>query len=263
MVDVSQDVIVREEDCGTTDYLEISAFKDGNEVIEELKDRLEGRYPFEDIVDPNTGELICSKDELISEDIASKIQNRGFESVKVRSVLHCNAKHGVCRKCYGKNLANGRKVDIGEAVGIIAAQSIGEPGTQLTMRTFHTGGVAKAEDITQGLPRVEELFEARKPKGVAVISEIDGTVTIVESDKKREVVVENKDATEIYPIVFGSRIKVKDGQEIKAGDPLTEGSINPHEIFKVKGVQGVESYIVKEVQRAYRSTVFDIKAKYL
>ena len=263
LVDVSQDVIVREEDCGTTDYLEISAFKDGNEVIEELKDRLEGRYPFEDIVDPNTGELICSKDELISEDIASKIQNLGFESVKVRSVLHCNAKHGVCRKCYGKNLANGRKVDIGEAVGIIAAQSIGEPGTQLTMRTFHTGGVAKAEDITQGLPRVEELFEARKPKGVAVISEIDGKVTIVESDKKREVVVENKDATEIYPIVFGSRIKVKDGQEIKAGDPLTEGSINPHEIFKVKGVQGVESYIVKEVQRAYRMSGVDINDKHV
>ncbi len=263
LVDVSQDVIVREEDCGTTDYLEISAFKDGNEVIEELKDRLEGRYPFEDIVDPNTGELICSKDEIISEDIATKIQNLGFESVKVRSVLHCNARHGVCRKCYGKNLANGRKVDIGEAVGIIAAQSIGEPGTQLTMRTFHTGGVAKAEDITQGLPRVEELFEARKPKGVAVISEIDGTVTIVESDKKREVVVENKDATEIYPIVFGSRIKVKDGQEIKAGDPLTEGSINPHEIFKVKGVQGVESYIVKEVQRAYRMSGVDINDKHV
>ena len=263
LVDVSQDVIVREEDCGSTEYLEISAFKDGNEVIEELKDRLEGRYPFEDIVNPETGEVICSTDEIISEQMAAKIQALGIEKVKVRSVLHCNAKHGVCRKCYGKNLANGKKVDIGEAVGIIAAQSIGEPGTQLTMRTFHTGGVAKAEDITQGLPRVEELFEARKPKGVAVITEIDGKVTIVESDKKREVVVENDEETAIYPIVFGARIKVKNGDEIKAGDPLTEGSINPHDIFKVKGVQGVESYIVKEVQRAYRMSGVDINDKHV
>ncbi|MDD7761042.1 MAG: DNA-directed RNA polymerase subunit beta' [Firmicutes bacterium] len=263
LVDVSQDVIIREDDCHTDGYLEISTFKDGNEVIEEIKDRLEGRFPFEDIVHPETGELICSKDEIIDSKKAALIQSLGMEKIKVRSSLHCNVRHGVCRKCYGQNLANGKEVDIGEAVGIIAAQSIGEPGTQLTMRTFHTGGVAKADDITQGLPRVEELFEARKPKGVAVISEIDGKVTIVESDKKREIVVENKDRTEIYKIVFGARIKVKDGDIIKAGDPLTEGSINPHDIFNVKGIQGVEDYIVKEVQRAYRMSGVDINDKHV
>lgn len=263
LVVVSQDVIVREEDCGTEGYLEISAFKDGNEVIEELKDRLEGRFPFEDILDPNTGEVLCSKDTLIDEKMAARIQALGMDKIKVRSVLECRAKHGVCRKCYGKNPANGKVVDIGEAVGIIAAQSIGEPGTQLTMRTFHTGGVAKADDITQGLPRVEELFEARKPKGVAVITEIDGRVTIMESDKKREILVENEQESRTYPIVFGARIKVKDGDMIQAADPLTEGSINPHDIFAVKGVAGVESYIVKEVQRAYRMSGVDINDKHI
>ncbi|MDO5717061.1 MAG: DNA-directed RNA polymerase subunit beta' [Tissierellia bacterium] len=263
LVDVAQDVIVREEDCGSDRYLEIAAFRDGNEIIEELKDRLEGRFPFEDIVHPETGELICSKDELIDEKKAQRIQDMGMEKVKVRSVLQCDAKHGVCRKCYGKNLANNNVVEIGEAVGIIAAQSIGEPGTQLTMRTFHTGGVAKADDITQGLPRVEELFEARKPKGLAIISEIDGKVTIVESDKKREILVENKEESKVYPVVFGSRIKVKDGDMVEAAQPLTEGSVNPHDLFKIKGVAGVEAYIVKEVQRAYRMSGVDINDKHV
>ena len=263
LVVVSQDVIVREHDCGTDGYLEISAFKDGNEVIEELKDRLEGRYPFEDIIHPTTGEVICSKDELIDEKKAQLIQDLGMDKIKVRSVLHCNCRHGVCTKCYGKNMANGKPVDIGEAVGIIAAQSIGEPGTQLTMRTFHTGGVAKADDITQGLPRVEELFEARKPKGMAVITEIDGTIKIVESAKKREVIVENSETSKVYPIVFGSTLKVRDGDFVKKGEPLTEGSINPHDIFQVLGVAGVESYIVKEVQRAYRMSGVDINDKHI
>ena len=263
LVDVSQDVIVREDDCHTDGYIEITTFKDGNEVIEELKDRLEGRYPFEDIVDPNTGEVICTKDELITEKMAKHIQDIGIESVKVRSVLQCNAKHGVCSKCYGKNLANGNRVDIGEAVGIVAAQSIGEPGTQLTMRTIHSGGVAKADDITQGLPRVEELFEARKPKGVAVITEISGKVTLAGDEKKREVIVENEEESKVYQIAFGSTLKVHEGDVVNAGDPLTEGSINPHDIFKIEGVKGVERYIVKEVQRTYRMSGVDINDKHV
>jgi len=264
LVDVAQDVIVREIDCGTEEYLVVRAFKDGNEVIEDLKDRIEGRYSFEDIVDPNSGEILVKAGEMITETEAEKIEAAGIDAVKVRSVLACNSKHGVCVKCYGKNLATGEPVGIGEAVGIIAAQSIGEPGTQLTMRTFHTGGVAAAADITQGLPRVEELFEARKPKGLAVISEISGEVKIVESKKKREVVVTSPDGESVtYNIVYGSRLKVRDGDIIEAGDEITEGSVNPHDILKIKGVQGVQNYLVKEVQRVYRMQGVDINDKHI
>ncbi|MDO5707139.1 MAG: DNA-directed RNA polymerase subunit beta' [Andreesenia angusta] len=263
LVDVSQDVIVREEDCGTDKGIEAKAFMDGNEQIESLWDRIEGRYTQADILDPRTGELIIEKNELITEDIADRIIEAGIDTVRIRNVFSCNTKHGVCTKCYGRNLATGRVVDIGEAVGIIAAQSIGEPGTQLTMRTFHTGGVAGA-DITQGLPRVEELFEARKPKGLAVISEIDGKVSIKESKKKREVTVTGENGeSKNYSIVYGSRIKVKNGQNIEAGDEITEGSVNPHDILKVKGISGVENYIVKEVQRVYRLQGVDINDKHI
>ena len=263
LVDVSQDVIVREEECGTDEYIVATAFKDGNEIIEELKDRIIGRYSAEDVTDPHTGEVIVKKNEMIDEDIAEKIERAGIKEVKVRSVLGCKTRHGVCVRCYGRNLATGEPVNVGEAVGIIAAQSIGEPGTQLTMRTFHTGGVAGA-DITQGLPRVEELFEARKPKGLAIISEISGEVTIKESKKKREVIVTPKDGeSKSYTIPYGSRLKVSNGDFIEAGDEITEGSVNPHDILRIKGVKGVENYLVKEVQRVYRLQGVDINDKHI
>ena len=263
LVDVSQDVIVREVDCGTDQYLLVKAFKDGREVIEELKDRVEGRYAFEDILNPETDQVIVKRKEMISELQSEEIERVGIKEVKVRSVLGCNAKFGVCVHCYGRNLATGDKINIGEAVGIIAAQSIGEPGTQLTMRTFHTGGVAGA-DITQGLPRIEELFEARKPKGLAVISENSGEVNIVENKRKKEVVVTSSDGeSKNYTIVYGSRLKVKVGDFVEAGDELTEGSVNPHDILKIKGVQGVQNYIVKEVQRVYRLQGVDINDKHI
>ncbi len=264
LVDVSQDVIVREMDCGTDQYLLVRAFADGREVIEELKDRIEGRYAFEDIYNPETKEIIVKKDEMISEHDAETIQNVGIKEVKVRSVLGCKAKFGVCAHCYGRNLATGEPVGIGESVGIIAAQSIGEPGTQLTMRTFHTGGVAAADDITQGLPRVEELFEARKPKGLAVISEIDGEVSINETKKKKEVVVTASNGESVsYNIVYGARLKVRPGDMVEAGDELTDGSVNPHDMLKIKGVQGVQNYLVKEVQRVYRLQGVDINDKHI
>jgi DNA-directed RNA polymerase subunit beta' len=264
LVDVSQDVIVREEECGTDEYIIATAFKDGNEIIEDLKDRIVGRYSAEDVIHPQTGEIIVKKNEMIDEDVAEKIEKAGIKEVKVRSVLGCKTRHGVCVHCYGRNLATGEPVNVGEAVGIIAAQSIGEPGTQLTMRTFHTGGVAAAADITQGLPRVEELFEARKPKGLAIISEISGEVTIKDSKRKREVIVTSKDGdTRTYTIPYGSRLKVSNGDFIEAGDEITEGSLNPHDILKIKGVHGVENYIVKEVQRVYRLQGVDINDKHI
>ena len=264
LVDVSQDLIVREEDCGTDHALVVNAFKDGNEVIESLADRVEGRYAFEDIMHPESGELIVRKNELISADDAEIIDTLGLNNIQVRSVLNCKAKHGVCAHCYGRNLATGKPVNIGEAVGIIAAQSIGEPGTQLTMRTFHTGGVASADDITQGLPRVEELFEARKPKGLAVITENPGRVSIDENKNKKEVVVTSDDGeAKSYSIVYGSRLKVREGDYVEAGDEITEGSVNPHDILKVKGVKGVQNYIVKEVQRVYRLQGVDISDKHV
>lgn len=263
LVDVSQDVIVRHEDCETDKYLVAKAFKDGREVIEDLRDRIIGRYSVEDVVDPNSHEVIVEKDEIITENMAERIEKVGIEEVKIRSVLGCKARHGVCAKCYGRNLATGDPVSIGEAVGIIAAQSIGEPGTQLTMRTFHTGGVAGA-DITQGLPRVEELFEARKPKGLAIISEISGEVSINETKKKKEVIITSKDGeSKAYSLTYGFRLKVKLGDFVEAGDEITEGSVNPHDILKIKGIHGVQSYLVKEVQRVYRLQGVDIDDKHI
>ena len=264
LVDVSQQVIVSEEDCETDEYLVARAFKDGKELIESLADRIEGRYSFEDIIDPESGEVIVKANEVISDDDAVLIESLGIEEVKVRSVLGCKAKHGVCAHCYGRNLATGSHIGIGEAVGVIAAQSIGEPGTQLTMRTFHTGGVAAAADITQGLPRVEELFEARKPKGLAVIAERGGLVDIKETNKKREVLITAEDGTvDSYNIVYGSRLKVKQGDEVEAGDELTQGSVYPQDLLRVKGEKGVQEYIVKEVQRVYRLQGVDINDKHI
>ena len=263
LVDVSQDVIVRDIDCGTTETTEIFAIKDGNEVIEEIQDRIIGRYTIDAIVDPKTGEELVGADQMILEDDAERIVAAGVETVHIRTVLNCKTEHGVCAKCYGRNLATGKPVNIGESVGIIAAQSIGEPGTQLTMRTFHTGGVAGG-DITQGLPRVEELFEARKPKGLAVISEIAGHVEIDETGKRKEVIVIPEDGeSQVYQIPYGSRLKVKNGQAVKAGDQLTQGSINPHDIVRVNGIGGVQDYIVKEVQRVYRLQGVDINDKHI
>ena len=263
LVDVSQDVIVRELDCGTDKGIEIGDVKDGTEVIEPLSERLVGRYTVEDIADPNTGEVIHQKDDVITEKVADKIVKSGYKKVKIRSVLTCHSEVGICAKCYGSNLATGDSVNVGEAVGIIAAQSIGEPGTQLTMRTFHTGGVA-GDDITQGLPRVEELFEARRPKGLAIISEIPGTVKLADSKKKREVIITAEDGeTKSYQIPYGSRIKVYDGDVVEAGDELTEGSVNPHDILKIKGIRGVQAYLLQEVQRVYRMQGVDINDKHI
>lgn len=263
LVDVSQDVIVRDVDCGTTDTTEIFAIKDGNEIIEVLYDRMVGRYTIDAIINPTTGEVIVEADSMIQEDEAEKIVASGIETVQIRTVLNCRTNHGVCSKCYGRNLATGKEVNIGEAVGIIAAQSIGEPGTQLTMRTFHTGGVAGG-DITQGLPRVEELFEARKPKGLALITEVAGRVEIDETGKKKEIaIVPQTGETEIYAIPYGSRLRVKQGQKVVAGEALTQGSINPHDIVRVQGIGGVQEYIVKEVQRVYRMQGVDVNDKHI
>jgi DNA-directed RNA polymerase subunit beta' len=263
LVDVSQDVIVREEDCGTHEGYEVSEIKEGNEVIESLSERLTGRYSAEDIKDPNTGELIVARDSYMDAKIANKIENLGIKKVKIRSVFTCKSRHGVCVKCYGMNMATAKKIEIGESVGIIAAQSIGEPGTQLTMRTFHTGGVA-GSDITQGLPRVEELFEARKPKGLAIISEVSGVVKMEKTKKKRTISVVSDNGEEVsYDIPFGARIKVSDGEYISAGDEITEGSVNPHDILRIKGVQGVKNYLLSEVQKVYRLQGVDINDKHL
>ena len=269
LVDVSQDVIVREDDCFASrgevaKGMPISEIRDGNKLVEPLKARVIGRYTVEPVVDPATGEVIVEADRMITYEQAETIEKAGIQSVVCRSVFTCRSDHGVCAKCYGANLATGSYVNIGEAVGIIAAQAIGEPGTQLTMRTFHTGGVASAEDITQGLPRVEELFEARKPKGLAVISEISGRVHLDESKKRREAVVSNDEGeSETYLIPFGSKLKVQEGQTIEAGDELTEGSVNPHDILKIKGVKGVEAYLLREVQSVYRLQGVEISDKHI
>ena len=265
LVDVSQDVIIREDDCGATEGLEIFEIKDGNEVIESFHERLLGRYLCEDFVDKKTGEVLVSKDKMIDDKDADIIVNSGVEKISIRSILGCKAKYGACKKCYGSNLANGMPVTVGEAVGIIAAQSIGEPGTQLTMRTFHTGGVASAEDITQGLPRIEELFEGRKPKHVAIISEISGKVRFEEIKRNKHAVIYNDKTGEekSYLIPFGSRLKVEEGQEISAGDLLTEGSVNPHDVLAIKGVKAVQNYLIQEVQRVYRMQGVDINDKHI
>ncbi len=264
LVDVAQDIIVREEDCGTTDGIEVSDIKDGNQVVEKLEERLIGRYPLQDIVNPETNEIIADTNTMITDDIAEKIIAAGITKVKVRSVIGCRTKHGVCSKCYGMGLATRENSKIGESIGVIAAQSIGEPGTQLTMRTIHSGGVAGVADITQGLPRVEELFEARKPKGLAIITEIPGTVKITDDSKNRkEVVVRNDREAKTYVIPFGSKLKVREGDEVEAGDPLTEGSINPNEILQINGPDGVFRYLVQEVQKVYRNQGVDINDKHI
>ena len=262
LVDVSQDLIIREDDCGTHDGIEVEEIRDGNQVLEKLDERLVGRYLVEDLYDPETKELLCDTNTMISDELAKKIMNSGIKKVKVRSILGCRSKYGACSKCYGMGLATRQRVAIGESVGIIAAQSIGEPGTQLTMRTFHTGGVAGG-DITQGLPRVEELFEARNPKGLATITEIDGKVTINDDKKRKEVTVVGKDDAKTYVIPFGSKLKVKEGDEIKAGAPLTEGSINPNDILAINGPEGVYNYIISEVQKVYRNQGVDINDKHI
>lgn len=263
LVDVAQDVIVREEDCGTDKGIVVSRIEDGKEIIEDLYDRIEGRYAFETVRHPETGEIIVGRNDLIDSVKAEQIVRAGIQKLQIRSVLSCRARHGVCKMCYGRNLATGKKVEIGEAVGIIAAQSIGEPGTQLTMRTFHTGGVA-GDDITQGLPRIQELFEARNPKGQAVISEIDGVIKeIRETKDRREIEVQGDAETKVYAVTYGSRIRVYEGQHIEAGDELTDGSIDPKEILRIKGVRGVQNYILQEVQRVYRNQGVEINDKHV
>ena len=265
LVDVSQDVIIREDDCGAATGLEVFDIRDGKEVIESMHERLIGRYLCEDFVDAETGRVLVSKDKMMTDEDADIIVNAGVKKIQIRSILNCKAKHGVCKKCYGSNLANGMPVTVGEAVGIIAAQSIGEPGTQLTMRTFHTGGVASAEDITQGLPRVEELFEGRKPKHLAIISEIGGKVRFEEIKKNRHAVVFNQETGEekSYLIPFGSRVHVEEGDVIEAGDMITEGSVNPHDILAIKGTDAVQNYLIQEVQRVYRMQGVDINDKHI
>ena len=263
LVDVSQDIIVREDDCGTTEGVYITEIKDGTSLVESLKDRLTGRFTAEDVKDPATGDIIVERNTFMTEDLADKVIKAGITKVKIRTLLTCKAERGICAKCYGNDLAGRKEVSIGEAVGIIAAQSIGEPGTQLTMRTFHMGGLAGG-DITQGLPRVEELFEARKPKGLAIISDIAGKVTISDTKKKREVVVTSDDGeVKTYLIPFGSRLIVREGDILEAGDEITEGSIYPQDIIRIKGAEGVERYIVSEVQKVYRSQGVDIDDRHI
>ena len=266
LVDVSQDVIIREEDCGTTDGIEVYEIRNGNEVVEPFSERLVGRYLSEDLRD-ESGELIVSRNKLVTDADAKKIIDAGVEKIKIRSVLNCKARSGVCAKCYGANLANNNMVSVGEAVGIIAAQSIGEPGTQLTMRTFHTGGVASAdaEDITQGLPRVEELFESRRPKGAAILSRIPGKIHIEEVKTTRNIIVTNDETgeTESYMIPYNLKIRVQEGEVITKGSRLTEGNIYPADILNILGTQEVQNYIINEVQKVYRLQGVDINDKHI
>ena len=269
LVDVSHDVIVREEDCahgGKPQGMWISAITGSseNEVIEKLEDRIIGKYTIDDVVHPQTGEVLAPADSMITDEQAKAIVDAGIKKVYLRTILSCRSKHGICSKCYGKNMATGKPVDLGEAVGVIAAQSIGEPGTQLTMRTFHTGGVATADDITQGLPRVEELFEARKPKGLSVLSETSGTVAIEEKNGKKDVVVTDANGVaKSYSIPFTARLKVHDGDVIESGDMLTEGSIYPQDLLRIKGLKAVQEYLVKEVQSVYRMQGVEINDKHV
>ena len=263
LVDVSQDVIVREDDCGTREGIWVSDVKDGNSVIEPLEDRLPGRYLIGDVVDKTTGEVIAHDGEFITPDTAKKIVASGAERVHVRSILKCKSKHGVCAHCYGSDMASGKTVSVGEAVGIIAAQSIGEPGTQLTMRTFHTGGIA-GSDITQGLPRVEELFEARRPKKTATIAEVDGTTRIADAKKTRNVIVTTAEGEEtVYPIPFGTKILVSEGSYVSRGDAITEGNMSLADITRINGLDAVYDYIIREVQRVYRSQSIKINDKHI
>jgi len=263
LVDVAQDVIIRDEDCKTTEGVTMVAVKEGNDVVVPLKDRIIGRVAVEDVVAPRGRKVIVEADQDVTEDGADQIEQAGVETVVVRSVLTCKSRYGVCAKCYGRNLASGKQVEIGEAVGIIAAQSIGEPGTQLTMRTFHTGGVA-GFDITQGLPRVEELFEARKPKGQAIIAEVSGRVKVAEAKGSRKLIVVAKDGQEYSAAVpFGVRLRANDGDKATAGDQLTEGSVNPHDILRIRGIHALQNYLVQEIQSVYRSQGVDINDKHI
>jgi DNA-directed RNA polymerase subunit beta' len=281
MVDVSQELIIREMDCCETIYdqdgeeqtkipgMVVRAFQDGKEIIEGLRDRINGRYACEDVLDAQ-GNVIVKKNHMITPSRATRIIEQGVdesgkpvEAVKIRTILTCRSHVGICAKCYGANMATGEPVQVGEAVGIIAAQSIGEPGTQLTMRTFHAGGVA-GDDITHGLPRVEELFEASKPKGLAIIAEFGGTAEIRDTKKKREVVITSDiGESKAYLIPYGSRIKINDGDILEAGDELTEGSVNPHDLLKIKGIRSVQDYMLREVQRVYRLQGVDISDKHI
>ena len=263
LVDVSQDIIVREHDCGTNDGLVVYDIKDGDQTIEKMQERLIGRFVSEPVTSPKTGEIIIDTDSMITDEIANRIVEEGIDKLKVRSVLGCRSSHGVCQKCYGMGLATRKLVSIGESVGIVAAQSIGEPGTQLTMRTIHSGGVAGVADITQGLPRVEELFEARKPKGMAVVTEIDGKVKIKETKKKKEVIVTSGDDSRTYAVPFKTPMKVKNGDFVEAGMPLIDGSINPGDVLAIKGPSGVYEYLTSEVQKVYRNQGVDINDKHV
>jgi len=263
LVDVAQDVIIREDDCGTTAGITWTEVREGDTVVEPITQRIVGRVALYDVEDPNTGDVLVYANELMDEEMADRIKKAGVTEVTIRSVLTCRARFGACRACYGRNLATGRLVDVGEAVGIIAAQSIGEPGTQLTMRTFHTGGVA-GDDITQGLPRVEELFEARKPKGQAVIAELVGVASISENKGRREITITAEDGeTTAYSVPYGARIRVRDGSSVEAGDELTEGSVNPHDLLRVKGLRGVQMYLLREVQKVYNLQGVDINDKHI
>ena len=263
LVDVAQDVIVREEDCGTENGITLREIKVDGELVENLYDRLVGRFALNDVVHPVTGDIIVEANHEIDEEKAEQIVNAGITEVEVRSVLTCDTRHGVCVACYGRDLATGDLVQVGESIGTVAAQSIGEPGTQLTLRTFHLGGIA-GEDITQGLPRVEELFEARKPKGQAAIAEISGVVEISEGDRKREIRITSPEGDQTVTVVpYGALIKVHDGQVVEAGEPLTEGSINPHDLLRVKGVTAVQDYLIAQVQRVYRLQGIDIADKHI
>ncbi|MDD4336356.1 MAG: DNA-directed RNA polymerase subunit beta' [Firmicutes bacterium] len=263
LVDVAQDVIVREDDCGTDAGIDVSAIVEGDTVIESLAERVTGRVSLQELVDEETGEVIVAINHVISEDQADEIERRGYQSWTVRSVLKCRTRHGVCVKCYGRNLATGNLVEVGEAVGTIAAQSIGEPGTQLTMRTFHTGGVA-GDDITRGLPRVEELFEARKPKGLAIITEHAGEASIVEAKGSRKIVIsEPSGEAHEYSVPYGARLEVREGQKVEPGQKLTEGSLNPHDILRIRGAVAVQQYVVREVQDVYRSQGVEINDKHI
>ncbi len=264
LVDVSQDVIVREEDCESVEGIWVEKIMEGSQLIEPLHQRIIGRVSLDTIVHPETGEVLVEENEMIDDDTGYAIERAGIERVKIRTVLTCKTRHGVCRKCYGRNLATGYNVEIGEAVGTIAAQSIGEPGTQLTMRTFHTGGVA-GDDITRGLPRVEELFEVRKPKGQAVVAEVSGYVRFAENKGRREIEILSQEGEVLgaYPVHYGSRLKVQENDYVEIGDALTEGPLNPHDILKTKGLQDVQRYLLQEVQKVYRSQGVDISDKHI
>ena len=266
LVDVAQDVIIREEDCGTDRGVEIREISDGNSIIESLEERLQGRYAHKTVFHPETGEVLVNANEFISDEKAAMIVNAGVKSVTIRSVFTCNTDHGVCKHCYGRNLATGDEVEVGEAVGTIAAQSIGEPGTQLTMRTFHTGGVAGGGDITQGLPRIQEIFEARIPKGQATITEVAGTVTSIEeksSERLKEITVSGKTDERSYKVPYKARLKVAEGDYVERGQALTEGSIDPKELLAVTDVLTVEKYLMREVQSVYRGQGVEIGDKHV